>query len=223
MLGGTRINRMLPKAFVCLCALCALVGCGSPSVNLRPQRIACLGDSITRGDSAGVGQSYPEQLGRMLGAGWEVRNYGVNGATLSRQGDVPYAEQEEVTAAIAWQPDVVVLLLGANDSKPQNWRGSGHFSLEFEHMLKRLKEIPSQPVILLCEPIPVFGDGNYSITPARVGEIRILLRELAGQRGCRIVDLFSPLENQPLLLRDLIHPNADGAEIIARQIANDIL
>lgn len=71
-----------------------------------PVRIACVGDSITYG--AGLSDrahdSYPADLGRWLGPGWDVRNYGVSGATSLKKGDLPYCNQEAHTEALAFKP-----------------------------------------------------------------------------------------------------------------------
>ena len=54
--------------------------------------ISCVGDSIT----AGVGvtypnvDSYPARLQSLLGTNYLVGNYGLSGATLLKQGDMPY-------------------------------------------------------------------------------------------------------------------------------------
>ena len=49
-----------------------------------PVRVACLGDSITYGVGANTGWSWPEQLDRMLGDKWDVRNCGRSGATVAK-------------------------------------------------------------------------------------------------------------------------------------------
>ena len=58
-------------------------------------RVACVGDSITFG--SGIKNrdqnSYPAQLGAMLGEKYEVRNFGVGGATLLKNGElIPQGE-----------------------------------------------------------------------------------------------------------------------------------
>ena len=55
-------------------------------------RIACVGDSITYGAAIRdrANHCYPKVLGDLLGKGYTVRNYGVNGATLLKNGDRPY-------------------------------------------------------------------------------------------------------------------------------------
>lgn len=55
-------------------------------------KVACVGNSITYG--AGISNreknSYPAQLQYYLGEGYEVRNFGSNGATAQSDGDYPY-------------------------------------------------------------------------------------------------------------------------------------
>ena len=56
----------------------------------EPIRVACVGDSITEGAGASGGNSYPSQLGKMLGEKWTVGNFGVSGTTMLKKGDSPY-------------------------------------------------------------------------------------------------------------------------------------
>lgn len=57
-----------------------------------PVKVACIGDSITYG--LGLEDrdrdSYPAQLQRLLGAEYQVGNFGKSGATLLRHGHRPY-------------------------------------------------------------------------------------------------------------------------------------
>src|SRR5208282_1861310 len=76
-------------------------------------RLACVGDSITYG--AGVKHrdhnSYPVQLGKLLGDKWEVKNFGHSGATMVKKGDLPYDKTNEYKHALEFKPDVVVIFL----------------------------------------------------------------------------------------------------------------
>src|ERR1044072_7428681 len=103
-----------------LALLLCLVGCAThPPGKIR---VACVGDSITWG--SGVegreSNSYPAVLQRLLGEKYEVSNFGVSGATMLKRGDKPYWEMSAFTDALAFKPNVVVIKLGTNDSKPQN-------------------------------------------------------------------------------------------------------
>lgn len=118
------MTKLVPRKFTCI-LLSALVY-GLAAGPARARLVACVGDSITYG--AGIPNrqhnSYPAQLGRMLqefDSRWECRNYGVSGATLLRNGDLPYVQQSAYQQARAAAPDVVIIKLGTNDSKPVNW------------------------------------------------------------------------------------------------------
>ncbi len=107
-------------------------------------RIACVGDSLTRGDGRHEPfnsflkpskkhilqkrGNYPlalhalgcEAIGRCV-----VRNFGHGGATASNCSDLPYESTREYKAALKWRPHVVVLMLGTNDAKEGNWESCG--------------------------------------------------------------------------------------------------
>ncbi len=96
----------------------------------RALRVACIGDSITFG--CGVGDtnlSYPAKLQALLGAGYDVRNFGKSDATVTRGSFNDWARglarQAEYTTALAFQSDVVVCNLGIN-LKRRPTIGSSH-------------------------------------------------------------------------------------------------
>jgi len=91
-----------------------------PSTYNDPIRIACVGDSITQGAGAGEGKAYPSQLQELLGEKWKVGNFGVSGRTLLRKGDSSYWNERALLNAQDFKPDVVIIMLGTNDTKPQN-------------------------------------------------------------------------------------------------------
>ena len=75
-----------------------------------PMRIACIGDSITFG--AGIegreNNSFPAQLGTMLGKTYEVKNFGVSASTLLKKGNKPYWRRPQFKAAEALIADLSV-------------------------------------------------------------------------------------------------------------------
>src|SRR6266567_5306540 len=83
-------------------------------VRAAPMKIACIGDSITEG--AGLSnpavESYPARLQRLLGANALVRNFGVSGRTLLKEGDFPYWKELFFKQSHDWQPDLVIIQLG---------------------------------------------------------------------------------------------------------------
>jgi lysophospholipase L1-like esterase len=180
-------------------------------------RIACVGDSITYG--AGVENrelnNYPVVLGKFLGSRFEVRNFGVSGATLLKKGDKPYWTLPEFQAVTDFDPQVVILKLGTNDSKPQNWKYGSEFATDLRAMLDHFAGLPAGPKIWICLPVPVY-ETRWGINEATVkDEIIPVIQRVAAEKGVPTIDLHRALSDRPEYFPDKIHPNAAGAGMIA--------
>lgn len=184
-------------------------------------KIACVGDSITFG--AGVADrlnnSYPVQLGVMLGADYEVMNFGVSGATMLKKGNKPYWNLKHFQAAQDFQPDIVIIKLGTNDSKPDNWNKHGHeYKADYIEMIETFRKLESKPDVWICLPVPVFAT-RWGINEATVtAEIIPQIKEVAEATGAKIIDLYTPFDGKPELVPDKVHPNAAGATVIAETV-----
>ena len=109
--------------------------CRATNTSSAVTRVACLGDSLTRGDGAHERRpprekrftqrgNYPARLQDLLGPGYVVRNFGHGGASACNESDVPYAATRAYATARRWRADVVVLMLGTNDAKTMHWEGA---------------------------------------------------------------------------------------------------
>ena len=94
-------------------------------------RVACMGDSITRGNAShepgknGTHRphkpkianrgNFPLELQRLMGASWEVRNFGHGGRSVV--GASAYDKTAEFERACRYAPAIVLLMLGTNDAK----------------------------------------------------------------------------------------------------------
>ncbi len=174
--------------------------------------VACLGDSIT------AGSGYPELLQRWLGNKHVVRNYGVSGATLLAKGDKPYREQTTFQTLKAGQPQVVLVMLGTNDTKAANYKHIDNFEKDLLALVDELRDLPSKPAILLLKPAPVYGAGNFGIDNERL-EAGVLpaIERAAKARVLTVVDVNAALREKPELFKDRVHP-VGGQEHIARSI-----
>jgi lysophospholipase L1-like esterase len=181
-------------------------------------RVACVGDSITAGVGAENGWDYPAQLGRMIGPKWTVLNFGVSGSTLLNKGDKPYQKQGAFMAAQNSKPNVVVILLGANDSKPQNWAHKQDFYTDFKELVGYFEALDTRPRIYLCHPCPVPGTGNYGINEAAVAEEIPIIDRLAGEKKVTLINIHDALAGHPEFFPDRVHPNRAGATAIARTV-----
>lgn len=189
-----------------------------------PKRIACVGDSITFGAAIKdrVKNCYPAQLGRMLGEKFEVRNFGVNGATLLKKGDKPYWKLKAYANARDFQPEIVVIKLGTNDSKPHNWKHKEEYVADYVALIESFRELGSKPVVWLCYPVPAYP-GRWGITDKVMKEeVMPRLDEVAKKSGCKVIDLYSALSDKKEMFPDLVHPNAKGATLIAEAVSSAI-
>jgi lysophospholipase L1-like esterase len=213
--------------FKTLVALGAVVLCAGwlpaadPNAPIRPQdyegqiRVACVGDSITAGVGAAQGQSYPAQLGALLGDRWEVRNFGVSGSTLLNRGDKPYQKEKAFQAALQSQPQVVIIKLGTNDTKPQNWKFKDQFAADYQDLVRQFAALPSKPRIFVCHPVPVPGKGNFGINEPALQEAIPMIDQVAQETKSGVIDMYGALRDQPDLLPDRVHPNTAGATRMA--------
>ncbi len=183
-------------------------------------KVACVGDSITAGSGVkGKENFYPAQLGKLLGDGYEVKNFGLSGATLLSTGDKPYAKSAECRAALALKPDVVVIMLGTNDSKAQNWGKHGTFVADYKALVKSFKQVNEKMEVYVCMPPPAFPPGAYGIRGDVIEkEVTPLVLESGTAVGADVIDLRGALGGHKEMFPDGVHPNAAGAGVLARVV-----
>jgi acyl-CoA thioesterase I len=186
-----------------------------PADYKHPVRVACVGDSITQG-SGTKGNPYPKQLQELLGDKWQVSNFGVSGRTLLRKGDYPYWNEKAYQNALASEPDVVIIKLGTNDTKPQNMKHEAEFLGDYRDLVKSFQELKSKPRVYLCRPVPVIGKGSFNITEENLQKLMSQMDALAKEMKLDVIDMYAALNGKPELIPDRVHPNAIGAHEMAR-------
>lgn len=187
-----------------------------PSDYQAPVRVACIGDSITQGVGAAKGQSYPSQLQAMFGDAWKVGNFGVSGRTLLKKGDFPYWKEKAYQDALGFAPDVVIIMLGTNDTKPQNWKFESEFVADYTELVKSFQALASKPKVYVCRPCPVPEPGNFGINEKNVTEEIRRIDQLAKEMDLGVIDMHQALADKPQLLPDRVHPNTEGATEMAK-------
>lgn len=192
-------------------------------------RVACVGDSITYGHgiSNWKKNNYPAVLQRTLGDEYHVNNYGVSGYTVQEEGDRPYTTLEQYSLSLEYNPDIVVFMMGTNDSKPLNWETPGRFRGDLEDFLYSYEDIGAE--IILCTPATSFfveeehgTETNFNIQPDKVEIVAELVRGVANSHNYTLVDINDFTENHPEWFEDGVHPNNEGAKAIAEEIAKYI-
>ena len=189
--------------------------------NAQKIKIACIGNSITYG-AAMVNReknAYPAQLQAMLGSTYEVMNFGVNGSTLLKKGNIPYWNTPEYSNALKSNPNIVFIKLGTNDSKLINRPFYNEFKNDYKSLIQSFQELPSHPRIVLLLPLPSFLEDSSSIyDPIIKKQIIPKIQELAFETGCEIINLYSLFIDKSDLLPDKIHPSSLGATLIAKRL-----
>ena len=202
-------------------------------------RVACIGNSITDGHGIDMrtAYGYPAMLQKKLGKDYWVKNFGVCSRTMLNKGDWPYMNEMAWQDALAFKPDVVVIKLGTNDSKPENWQYGSEFRQDLEQMITTLRPdlaqpakkakkakkaaiVEAKPRILLCTPIPAFKS-TWNISDSVITNAIIpIQQEVAKKYGLQVVDLHTLYANDgDKMLDDGIHPDPKGAARLADIIA----
>lgn len=185
-------------------------------------RVACVGDSITWGFGLVTWlQSYPVVLDGYLGPGWEVGNFGKNSATLLRNGDLPYVKTPEYLQSLEFQPDLVVIMLGTNDTKPHNQVFQEAFEPDYLELIASYRALPSHPLILVAIPPWIPGEGFWGISDQTLNRHIIpAISRVWAEAAVSGINLYAVTRGHPeYYLPDMVHPNALGAQVIARAMA----
>ena len=192
-------------------------------------KVACVGNSVTYGygHKNPAETSYPTQLQQLLGEEYEVRNFGHSGATLLNKGHRPYTSLPEYKAALEFAPDIVVIHLGLNDTDPRNWPNyRDEFFGDYTGIIDSFRKAhpDGNPKIIVCRMTPIFHWHRRFKSGTRdwYWQIQEKIEEIAQHENLELVDLSRYLYSRPDLMPDALHPDAEGAAIIAKQVYSAI-
>jgi len=183
-------------------------------------RVACIGNSITYGARIKNRDrdSYPAVLSRMLGEAYWVKNFGVSARTLLNKGDHPYMNEKAYQDALAFNPNIVVIKLGTNDSKSFNWKYKADFTKDLQTMVDAFKALPAQPKIYLCYPSKAYQTGDNINDDIISKQIIPMIKKVAKKNNLSVIDLHAAMDGMPQLFPDKIHPNEEGAKVMAKAV-----
>jgi acyl-CoA thioesterase-1 len=187
-------------------------------------KVACVGDSITA-----LPTSWCGVLSTKLGAGYNVGNFGVSGTTLLENTMQAYKNCAQYTPSHDFAPNIVVIMLGTNDSMPRNWANKADFVGDYEALIDSYTSLPSHPKAYVNLPPPASEDNVFTISGNTIEKEMIpLIKEVAKNKSITAIDCFTPFGGaganfDPSLFGDGVHPTAAGQELIAKAVYDALM
>jgi lysophospholipase L1-like esterase len=186
------------------------------AVEGHPIRVACIGDSIT------YGSGYPSKLHDLLGSNYTVANFGVSGSTISTHSNMSYMDQPQFQQALDYHPDIVVIMLGTNDANSNIAQDGGSFENDYSQLVNSFQALSGEQLIWVVKSPPIFtANSNYNNTYL-ANNIFPKIDDLANQKSLPTVDMYNAFGNHSDYFMDGVHPDDDGASLIASHVYDAI-
>ncbi len=206
--------------FCCAVAAC-LAGGSRTALASAPLKVACTGSSAMAGLGSTDGHHVPDELGRALGPGFVVQNFGVDGATAISAVPSSYAATPQMKAALAMNPDIVLFWFGGNDSFQATWDAyKGEFQSDYTTLVRAFQALPSHPMTFLVR-LWVFVNTPVQQTVI-AQEILPIIDQMAMSTGSTLIDYQKAFENHPEYFPDGMHPDDTGTLAIGKFFADSI-
>lgn len=198
----------------------------APASQKEVIRIACIGDSITYGarvENREV-QCYPAQLQKLLGDEYEVRNFGNSGRGILKKskrgkGKRAYIFMPQHAQALKFEPHIVICNLGINDLMDWGRYGKAEFVPNYRELIQAYKSLDTYPRVIIWHKLAPLFKGQKFFGDPRVDAINAAIAQVAKQENVETIDMSAPFAGKGALFPDHIHPNAEGAKIIAEKTA----
>lgn len=191
------------------------------------KRVACVGDSITYGCFI-AGQpwnSYPRQLGRLLGKEYCVGNFGYTNRTAINTADFPYTSEKLYERSLEFMPDIVLIMLGTNDTKEINWDRE-KYKKDMGKLINSYRSLGTHPEVYLLLPPPVFpfmGKVMWDIrSEVLENELIPACRQVAEKKGVTLINTHDVFAGKKFMFIDGVHPNRLGARLLAETVYSEI-
>ena len=183
--------------------------------------VACVGNSITEGYGIDWGvKKYPDHLQDLMQPGDSVANFGTSGKMFYKESGESYWVQGKIKEALAFPADIVVIELGTNDSKLFYFT---YYNVtvdmlkpSYEDLLDTFAHLPTNPEIYATLQ-PYSNNVEWGIMDTSIVKyINPLIKETAIEKGVNIIDLHTLFKTPDWFLADSVHPNAKGAQELAK-------
>jgi acyl-CoA thioesterase I len=186
------------------------------NVEGKPIRVACIGDSITEGSG------YPSMLHQLLGPNYTVANFGVSGSTVTSQSIRPYIDQAAFQEAIDYHPDIVVIMLGTNDANTDIAQNETSFEADYTQIIDSFEQLEGTQLIWVVKSPPIFANNSSYNNTYLENNVFPQIDKVADQMKLPTVDMYSAFGNHSDYFMDGVHPDSEGASLIASHVYDAI-
>jgi acyl-CoA thioesterase I len=217
-LGKTKLLAIMAIFIISTCALILFENNINTLTNKTKKivRVACVGDSITEWTK------YPDHLQDLLGEDYLVENFGVAGSTVLRSSDKPYMNQTAFERSMEFQPTIVIIMLGTNDAKKENYYALPHFPNDYEQLINQYEALPDDQLIWIVTPPPIYNETLGPSNSHLENDVIPRIDQVANDMSLPEINVNAALSNHPDYFVDGIHPNDEGAQAIANEINDNI-
>jgi acyl-CoA thioesterase I len=183
----------------------------------KPIRVACVGDSITEGSG------YPNKLNQLLGSKYTVGNFGVSGSAVSINSKKPYLKEKKFEEAMNFNPEIVVIMLGTNDANTEFNQNEDSFETDYSQLITDFEHLEGRQLIWIVKSPPIFANNSSFNNTYLESTILPKIDEVAEQMSLPTVDMYSAFENHSDYFMDGVHPDSDGAALIALNVFDSMI
>jgi len=218
-----------------------ILSTGNEKASSEAIRVACVGDSLTQSSE------YTLDLWELLGgnarytvgnytiepkndsalnsgARYAVGNFGAGSTTVLLNTETPYMNTSVFKDALEFQPNISIIMLGTNDAQPNLQQYNTSFVSDYITLITAFQELTGKPKIWIVLPPPIFSNQSGKISPEYF-KLTIIpdIEQAARETNLPTIDVYSALANHADYFPDGVHPNRDGAKLIAEAIYNAII
>ena len=185
-------------------------------------KVACVGDSITQGQ--GTNLNWPDNLQKMLGDGFEVRNFGKGGCRVreywphdgNKYNDYWY-DSEQYISSTQYDADIVIVMMGTNDGYfNEEGEAKDYFAEDYTMMIRPYLENGSK--IYITTPTHAYAETHQRVNGEIHDEVAALqesLKEEYPEQIMDLVDMNRLTDGMPECFPDGLHGNTGGYAAIA--------
>ena len=154
---------------------------------------------------------------------YRIGNFGVEGAAVQKKSKKPYTKEERYESSTEYKANLVVIMLGTNDTTEENWTDIDTFQKDYQSLIKNYQDLKSSPEVWLVTPPMIQSDGSTEMEERakRVEEVKDAVETIGEKNKLTVLDLYSYSQEHPeWYQKDGIRLNKDGAKAVADMVGD---